>query len=509
MNQKYKLFISSVQTEFADERKSLADYIRKDPLLGSFFIPFIFEETAANTYSVQEVYINQVKQSDIYIGIIGEQYGYEDEEGVSATEREYDIAKSKYIPRWMYLKQFQQRHPKVNTLINKIEKEVSRKMFVDPHSLKDAVYQSCVLFLKQMGKISSHDFDNCLQPDLTLSAIDASLVKDFVRQARSKRRFPLKETASIVDVLTHLRLLKENKIVNSALLVFTKNPQDYFPAAVIKCAHFHDIIPQKPIPDFKVFAGTVFQMADDAVDFILSKLSLSSGTRDTNNIVETTYEIPRAVIAEAIINAVAHRDYYSKASVQVSVFKNRIEISNPGKLPPELSKEDLKISHSSYPHNPLLAECMFLYGAIERFGTGMLDIFNKTKELGLKTPDIELNEGFKLVIWRPSAFTVHDTVHDTIHDTIHDVTYMEFEHITHRLIWVMKDAMSRSEIMALLELRNRAYFVENYLESAFSQGLIVMTIPDKPQSKYQKYTLTQKGLELQHKLKEKREKSGK
>lgn len=136
---------------------------------------------------------------------------------------------------------------------------------------------------------------------------------------------------------------------------------------------------------------------------------------------------------------------------------------------------------------------MFLYGAIERFGTGMLDIFNKTKELGLKTPDIELNEGFKLVLWRPSAFTAHDTVHD--------VSYMEFEHITHRLIWALENAMSRSEIMGLLELRNRAYFVENYLEPALMQGLIVMTIPDKPQSKYQKYTLTQKGLELKQKLK--------
>lgn len=501
MNKKYILFISSVQKEFANERKSLVDYINTDVLLGSFFIPFIFEEIPANTASVQEVYVKQVIQSDIYIGLIGEQYGYEDEQGISPTEREYDIAKSKDIPRWMYIKQSKQRHPKVNTFINKIEKEVSRKMFVDLPSLKEAVYQSCILFLKQKGKIISHDFDNSIQADLSVSAIDAALVKDFVRQARAKRRFPLKETASVFEVLSHLRLLKENKIVNSALLVFTKNPQDYFPAAVISCAHFHGIVPQKPIPDFKVFAGTVFQMADDAVDFILSKLSLSSGTRDTNNIVETRYEIPRAVIAEAIINAVAHRDYYSKASVQVSVFKNRIEISNPGKLPPELGVEDLKIPHSSYPHNPLLAECMFLYGAIERFGTGMLDIFNKTKELGLKTPDIVLKEGFKLVLWRPSAFTVHDTVHDTIHDTIHDVSYLEFEHITHRLIWVMDNAMSRTEIMNRLELRNRAYFMENYLEPALMQGLIVMTIPDKPQSKYQKYTLTQKGLELKKQLK--------
>lgn len=63
MNKKYILFISSVQTEFANERKSLVDYINRDALLGSFFIPFIFEDIPANTASVQEVYVKQVKQS--------------------------------------------------------------------------------------------------------------------------------------------------------------------------------------------------------------------------------------------------------------------------------------------------------------------------------------------------------------------------------------------------------------------------------------------------------------
>ena len=74
----------------------------------------------------------------------------------------------------------------------------------------------------------------------------------------------------------------------------------------------------------------------------MSKISVSTGTREKSNIVETVYEVPRRVIAETIINAVAHRDYYSKAGIQVSVFKDRIEISNPGSLPPELDIEDLK-----------------------------------------------------------------------------------------------------------------------------------------------------------------------
>lgn len=93
------------------------------------------------------------------------------------------------------------------------------------------------------------------------------------------------------------------------------------------------------------------------------------------------YEIPRAAVAEAIVNAVAHRDYSSRGSVQVMLFTDRLEIVNPGHLAPELSIPMLKIEHGSYPTNPKLAECLYQAGYIERFGTGLGEIFRLSKEL--------------------------------------------------------------------------------------------------------------------------------
>jgi ATP-dependent DNA helicase RecG len=93
-------------------------------------------------------------------------------------------------------------------------------------------------------------------------------------------------------------MLRGNKIVNSSLLVFSSNPQRFFPSATVKCAHFHGTEVQKPIPDYKEFSGDVFNMADEAVDFVMSKISLSTGIRDKKNKVETIYEIPRGIIAE-------------------------------------------------------------------------------------------------------------------------------------------------------------------------------------------------------------------
>ena len=78
-----KIFISSVQSEFSKERAMLCHYIRTDVLLGKFFEPFIFEEVPANEYPISHVYLNEVKLCDIYLGLYGNLYGYEDAEGVS------------------------------------------------------------------------------------------------------------------------------------------------------------------------------------------------------------------------------------------------------------------------------------------------------------------------------------------------------------------------------------------------------------------------------------------
>jgi predicted HTH transcriptional regulator len=88
----------------------------------------------------------------------------------------------------------------------------------------------------------------------------------------------------------------------------------------VKCASFHGTIVEKPIPSYKVFKGTVFELVDQAVDFVLAKLDYTVGTRANEVQAPGGYEIPKEVISEAIVNAVAHRDYTGNGSVQVMLF---------------------------------------------------------------------------------------------------------------------------------------------------------------------------------------------
>ena len=119
--------------------------------------------------------------------------------------------------------------------------------------------------------------------------------------------------------------------------------------------------------------------------------------------IPTHPELPIDAVKEAIVNAVCHRDYTSNASVQVMLFRDRLEVWNPGTLPYGLTVQKLYGPHKSLPANPLLADPMYWNGYIEKVGTGTEDIINKCREYGLKTPEFYQEEDFRVVIWRTES----------------------------------------------------------------------------------------------------------
>ena len=150
-----------------------------------------------------------------------------------------------------------------------------------------------------------------------------------------------------------------------------------------------------------IYNGTVFDQVDAAVDFVLSKLNrpVTPQTNSPASIVE--YEIPYKAIREAIVNAVAHRDYTSNAAVQVMVFADRVEVWNPGSLPAGLVPESLRSAHSSIPKNLHLATPLYLTHYIEKAGTGTLDMIALCTKAELPEPDFkQVGSQFVVTLWR-------------------------------------------------------------------------------------------------------------
>lgn len=185
------------------------------------------------------------------------------------------------------------------------------------------------------------------------------------------------------------------------VLLFGRAPQRFLISSEVKCGHFHGTEIAKPIPSYQFYKGTVFELVDQAVDFVLSKIALSVGTRAESVQAPVTYEMPREVVTEAIVNAVVHRDYTDNSSVQVMLFADRLEVMNSGRLLPPLTVEKLRVAHPSLPRNPLLAEPMYLLRYIEKMGTQTVDMIPRCAEAGQPEPEFEVGAGFLTWIWRP------------------------------------------------------------------------------------------------------------
>ena len=131
------------------------------------------------------------------------------------------------------------------------------------------------------------------------------------------------------------------------------------PTSEVKCAHFHGSAIVKPIPSYQVYRGTVFELVDKAVDFVMSKIAASVGTRAEGPTAPVKYE-----------------------------------------LPPTLTLASLRRPHPSVPHNPLLAGPMFLAGYIEKAGTGTLDMAAHCRKAGLRPPEFQQESGVFKQIFR-------------------------------------------------------------------------------------------------------------
>ena len=413
-----RVFVSSVQREFAEERRVLRDYLRGDPLMRRFFDAFLFEDAPATDRRPDALYLDEVERCDLYVGLFGRDYGAEDTQGISPTEREFDRAGALGKHRLIFVKggDGEVRHPKMQALIGRAQTSLIRKRFDATADLVAGLYAALVEYLEGRELLRWGPFDAAPCTDAAFDDLDRDRMTRFIGAARRARQFPLAEDAPAERLLEHLNLLNRGRPTNAAVLLFGKQPQRFLISSEVKCAHFHGTRVAKPIPSHQVYRGTVFELVDHAVDFVLSKIALSVGTRAESVQVPVAYEIPKEVVTEAIVNAVAHRDYTSAGSVQVMLFADRLEVRNPGVLQPPLTLDRLRVPHESVPGNPLVARAMYLVKYIEQMGTGTLDMIERCVDAGLREPEFETAGSFVARIRRaalagqPVVFTDREDV---------------------------------------------------------------------------------------------------
>ncbi|NCC50461.1 MAG: DUF4062 domain-containing protein [Spartobacteria bacterium] len=401
---KLRIFVSSAQKELAEERRAVKEFILHDPLLGRFVEEvFLFEDLPARDRKSDDVYLPEVDRCDVFIGILGNRYGAKNSAGKSPVELEFDRAVSAGCERLVFVKGDEDagREPEMQALVRKVGEQVMRRRFTDTPGLIGELYASLVDLLERDGALRTTPFDDTACAGASLSDIDAGKVAEFVATAEAKGRLRLKGSREPQAVLQHFNLLRDGLPVNAAVLLFGKEPRRFFNNAQVHCFHFHGTEKRKPIASQQPYEGTLFEVIDQAVEFVLAKIDRRVGTRADGTQVPIEFEIPRSVITEAVVNAVAHRDYRSTGFVQVLLFADRIEVWNPGELPAGLTPELLREPHGPMPHNPLIAEPLFRVQYVEKAGTGTTDMIADCREAGLPEPAFrQSGPHFVTTIWR-------------------------------------------------------------------------------------------------------------
>jgi ATP-dependent DNA helicase RecG len=229
-----------------------------------------------------------------------------------------------------------------------------------------------------------------------------------------KRYMQLSDISSAINqkqLLFNLGVLSNSepaRINNTGILFFTQSPVQYLPQTAVTCVVCKGIT-KVDILDKKTFEFDLIGNIDEAMAFLKRHLNLSYEIKTKKRIEKL--EIPEVVLREAIVNAVAHRDYFEKgATVMVEIFDDRVEISNPGGLPKGLKEEDF--GKRTLARNPLIASLLHRAGYIEKLGTGVPRIKEGMMDAELPEPKFDFDKFFVITLKRKVVSSGKTTLAD-------------------------------------------------------------------------------------------------
>ena len=222
-----------------------------------------------------------------------------------------------------------------------------------------------------------------------LGDIDPNRLKDFLVRRTPDLRFDKRRMKAY---LLSLNLAETNgrlSIKNAALLFFARDPGRFVPQSEVKLVRFKGREPVD-IVDSRFPVGTVLDLLKEAEDFI--KRNTRMAMRIEGSVRKDVPEYPEPVTREALVNALTHRDYFSRDTVQINIFDDRIEYVSPGNLPTGLSLQLL--GTVSKQRNPLTYRLMRDLGLVEGLATGIPRMRSAMRDAGLPEPMFEELGGF-------------------------------------------------------------------------------------------------------------------
>lgn len=209
-----------------------------------------------------------------------------------------------------------------------------------------------------------------------------------------------------IDILQNLSCIRNNQLTNAGVLFFGVANEFMLLQAKISAILFQGT-KNVTILDRKDFCDDLVSNIEDSMVFLRKHLNLSYKIKHLQR--EEILEIPEVALREALVNAACHRDYFEKgANISISIFSDRVEISNPGGLPSGLPIE--LFGRKSVTRNSVIADLLHRIGYIEKIGTGIQRIKDAVADVASCTVEFEISENWFTTIF----YRKHDNVTDRL-----------------------------------------------------------------------------------------------
>jgi len=317
--------------------------------------------------------------------------------------------------------------------------------------------------------------------DKSIKNIDLNKAKKYIKIAKITNRRHFDKTLKTVDILKKLELIKNKKPTWASLLLFGKDSQSSLSQATIHCGKFKNNV---HIMDNRMINGSIIDQVDEVMIFVKKHINVKfviSGKPKRDEI----WDYPLDAIREAIINAICHRDYSDNADIQIKIFDDRMTIWSPGFLLSSITLEELlDPNHSSKPRNKQIAQIFYDLELIERYGSGIYRIINECKKALIPQPEFKNFSGGFIVIFHKKIESQPESQPELQPESQPELL------LTDKIISLLKHkSLSKSDISKQLGQKSVSGQLNKIIRKMINLALIDYTIPEKPNSRLQKYKL--------------------
>lgn len=315
----------------------------------------------------------------------------------------------------------------------------------------------------------------------TIADVNPDAFAEYLRKAKDAGRIDFEET-DMGTVLEKLELVDGDHLLNAGAALFC----DCGIMNELQIAKFASN-ERLTFTDIRRYSGSVMELKKKAEQYIIDAMDwrVEFGNLSRKEIPE----IPLDAIREAITNSFGHRMFDSGQSNEIAIFKNRIEIYNPGAFPANKTPESYLLGNQRpVRRNPLIARTLYYSKDMESFATGLKRIKDVCDREDCKVEFQMLEDGFAVIFYRreeehlDANTQVSTQVNTQVNTQVKGQTAFEEQILQFCVV-----PRSKKEITEYMGYKSAKSFGLRYIRPLVESGKLEMTIPEKPNSSNQKY----------------------